>query len=269
MSTKRTNNLIVILLIIAFLGSFMRPVLALADNEEDSNNGDKTFTARARTILLRAVQDIDNWVRGLIYFKEIQEENNVLVFQNRALKSLLIDYHNLKSENELLREALKIHQSQDINFLLANVIGRSPLNFSQTFVIDVGEEDGIKVGQSVVWGGKTLIGEIIDVRKNSSTVRAITDSEFRAAVFVGEGRTEALFTGNGFLPPFLDLVPTKEEIALNEQVYTSGLDNKFIRGLYVGDVSEINKPEGKIFQEIKITPALDWTSIYQVLVIVH
>jgi len=54
------------------------------------------------------------------------------------------------------------------------------------------------------------------------------------------------------LPPFLDLVPTKEEIALNEQVYTSGLDNKFIRGLYIGDVTEINNPKEKFFRKLKL-----------------
>lgn len=263
MKAKITSSFIGIILTILVSGWIIEPIIVSASaGGNDSQGG-------FRGVVLQVVGSIDNWLRGLIYYKEIQEENNTLVFQNRALRSLLIDYSNLKAENDLLRKALNIHKSEGVNFILANVIGRSPLNFSQTFVIDVGEEDGVRLGQAVVWGGKTLVGEIIDVRKNASTVRAITDSEFKAAVFIGEHRIEALLRGNGFLPPLLDLVPREEEVSLNEQVYTSGLDNKFIRGLYIGDVSEVNKPEGKVFQQIKMTPALDWTTLYQVLVITN
>jgi len=259
MRAKQKSKIISIILVLVFI---LEPGIVWAAENQTNFWG-------FRTILSKIINGIDNWLKGLIYFKEIQEENNILIFQNRSLKSLLIDYQQLKAENELLKKALEIKQSQKINFILANIVGRSPLNFSQTFVIDIGENEGAKIGQAVVWGGKTLVGEIIDVRKNSSTVRVLIDSEFKAAVFIGEKRIEALLKGNGFLSPYLDLVPAKEDIEQNEQIYTSGLDNKFIKGLYIGDVMEIEKPEGKIFQEVKIKPALDWTNLYQVLVITN
>ncbi|NLA08087.1 MAG: rod shape-determining protein MreC [Parcubacteria group bacterium] len=222
-----------------------------------------------RNAWMKIMNEADSFLRGLLYFKQIQEENNTLVFQNRALESLLIDYQSLKKENELLREALKIKKSDNFNFVLADIIGRSPLNFSQTFVINVGEQDGIKVGQPVVWGGKSLVGEIIDVRKNTSIVRSISDTEFKAAVLIGEKRIEGLLKGNGFLPLYIDLVPVDVEVNQNSKIYTSGLDNKFPKNLYIGDVSQVDKIEGKIFQDIKIEPALDWTKLYQVFVITN
>ena len=113
------------------------------------------------------------------------------------------------------------------------------------------------------------MGEIIDVRKNTSIVRSISDTEFKAAVLIGEKRIEGLLKGNGFLPLYIDLVPVDVEVNQNSKIYTSGLDNKFPKNLYIGDVSQVDKIEGKIFQDIKIEPVLDWTKLYQVFVITN
>jgi len=242
-------------------------ILAFILSSQSALAAQNSFFAGFRSALLSIIKTIDYWVSGFINYKEIQEENNVLTFQNRALKSLLIEYRDLKEENELLKEALQLKKTKDIDFILANIVGRSPLNFSQTFVIDKGEEDGIKVGQAVIWGGKTLVGEVIEVSKNFSTVRALTDTEFKTAVFVGDNKIEGLFKGNGFLDPYVDLVPLKEQVQEKDQVYTSGLDKKFIRGLYIGEAKSVEKPQDKIFLDIKIQPAIDWTKIYQVLII--
>ncbi|MCX8015980.1 MAG: rod shape-determining protein MreC [Patescibacteria group bacterium] len=258
MNHKQKNNLI-ILIIIYWIFLNLQFVSAATES--------KTFFENWRTFFLNVVKNIDYWINGVIKYKDIQEENNFLIFQNRALKSLLIEYQDLKYENELLKDALQLKKSKNLNFVLANIVGRSPLNFSQTFIIDKGEEDGIKVGQIIVWAGKTLVGEVIDVSKSFSTARAITDSDFKAAVFVGEKKSEGLFKGNGFLEPRIDLIPVKEEINAGDVVYTSGLDNKFIKNLYIGEVEEAVKPAGKVFQEIKVKPAVDWTKLYQVLVI--
>ncbi|MGB9848045.1 MAG: rod shape-determining protein MreC [Minisyncoccia bacterium] len=258
MNHKQKNSLIIIILVLIL---FQFQFVSAATES-------KSFFEGLRLFFLKIIKGVDYWVNGLIKYKDLQEENNLLIFQNRALKSLLIEYQDLKSENELLKEALQLKKSKNFNFVLANVVGRSPLNFSQTFIIDKGEEDGIKVGQIVVWGGKTLVGEIINVSKSFSTVRAITDSDFKAAVFVGENKEEGLFNGNDFLPPRVDLIPLKAQINEGDIVYTSGLDNKFIKNLYVGEVKEIIKSPGKIFQEIKVEPAIDWTKLYQVLVII-
>ncbi len=262
MKRKQKNKII-------FFIIFIATVIVVNQNFVLAAEVDKNNLTSFRTVWMKMMNETDGFLRGLTYFKKLQEENDALIFQNRALKSLLIDYQNLKLENELLKKALNLKQSDNLNFALANIIGRSPLNFSQTFVIDVGENQGVKVGQPVIWGGKTLVGEIIDVRKDTSIVRAITDSEFKAAILIGDQRAEALLKGNGFLPSYLDLVPLDIEINQGNKIYTSGLDNKFPKGIYIGEVSQIDKPEGKVFQEIKITLAIDWTKLFQVLVIIN
>jgi len=220
-----------------------------------------------RSYLLKVSDVIADIFSGILNSKNLKEENEKFIFQNQTLKSILSNYLGMKAENDALRQALKIKERQKFDFILADVISRSPLNFSQSFSINKGSEDGVKVGEPVIWAGQVLAGEVREVHKGTSDIRAINDSEFRAAVFVGEKRVEAIFKGNGLEPPQLDLVPINAELMSGDRIITSGLDKKFPRGFYLGEVKSANKLEGKVFQEIEVAPPFQWNNLEQVLIV--
>jgi rod shape-determining protein MreC len=220
-----------------------------------------------REYILKATDGIANFFSGFFAYQAIKDENDQLVFQNRSLKSLLNSFVELKNENEALREALKISEKQKLSFILADVISRSPLNFSQSFMINKGSADGISVGRAVVWGGQVLVGEVKDLNEDTANIRSINDNEFRTSVFVGEKRIEAIFKGQGLEQAQLDLISVKEEIKAGDRIITSGLDKKISRGFYIGEVKDVKKTEGKVFQEVIVDPAFDWSQLEQVLIV--
>ena len=59
----------------------------------------------------------------------------------------------------------------------ARVLSSDPSNFSHTIDINKGSDDGIKVGMPVV-NGAGLVGRIVQVTPNRSTVQLITDPDF-------------------------------------------------------------------------------------------
>lgn len=217
--------------------------------------------------LLKVTDTLADVFSGLLNSENLKKENEKLLIQNQTLKSILNGYVEIKAENEALREALKIKSRQNLDFILADVISRSPLNFSQSFTINQGTSGEIKVGQAVIWAGQVLVGEVRDVAFDSSEIRAASDGEFRAAVFVGESRTEAVFKGNGLEPAQLDLVPAKVNISVGDRIITSGLDKKFPRGLYLGEVKRVKNLEGKVFQEVEVELPFHWNELEEVLII--
>lgn len=219
--------------------------------------------------LIALSDKISNFFLGLFNYKNLKEENERLIFQNQSLKSLLSSYLELKEENEVLKEALKLKKEKDYQFVLAEVIARSPLNFSQSFLINQGEKGGLKVGQPVIWGSRILVGEIGEVQEKMARVRSLNDSEFRSAVFIGEKKIEGLLKGGGLEPIKIEMVPSALEVNIGDRVVTSGLDAKFPRGLYLGEVKKVRKIEGQAFQEIELEPALNWKELKEVLVIVN
>ncbi len=220
-----------------------------------------------RGYLLKITDALADVFSGILNSENLKKENEKLLIQNQTLKSILSSYVEMKAENETLREALKIKSRQNFNFILADVISRSPLNFSQSFTINQGKNEGIEAGQAVIWAGQVLVGEVREVGDGNGEVRAVSDGEFRAAVFVGDARTEAVFKGNGLEPAQLDLVPAKVNISVGDRIITSGLDKKFPRGLYLGEVKKVASLEGKVFQEVEVDLPFRWNELEEVLII--
>ncbi len=135
----------------------------------------------------------------------------------------VIDYPDLKRENEALRDQLAAQRGAELaaravvydylelaalNGLVVNyprvtarVVGGAPGNFEQTIEIDRGTADGVRVGATVI-SPAGLVGKITKAYTDRSVVRLITDAEYAieckvsavpetAAVVIGGGSSES------------------------------------------------------------------------------
>jgi rod shape-determining protein MreC len=123
----------------------------------------------------------------------------------------VVDYDDVKRENEALRDELERQRGAEIEFragileqlalldlndidsagryksVTARVVGSAPTNFRNTIEIDQGSQQGISEGMPVV-GGAGLVGKVTQVFPDRSIVLLITDPSYymTAAVFTGE-----------------------------------------------------------------------------------
>lgn len=79
------------------------------------------------------------------------------------------DYNALKSENEILREALRLRPSEEA--ISAPVIARPPQVPLDTLLLGAGEDDGLKEGDMVLAGDRVLVGQIVKISRNTATVK--------------------------------------------------------------------------------------------------
>jgi rod shape-determining protein MreC len=61
----------------------------------------------------------------------------------------------------------------------------------------------------------------------------------------------------------------KADVKIGDTVISSGLDGLFPKGLPVGTVSDISRPESGLFQEVKVRPFVNFTKLEEVLVILE
>ena len=59
----------------------------------------------------------------------------------------------------------------------------------------------------------------------------------------------------------------RHTVAKGDLIISSGLDGVFPKGLQIGYVHEVNKPSSGIFQEVFVTPFVDFEKLEEVLVI--
>ena len=65
----------------------------------------------------------------------------------------------------------------------------------------------------------------------------------------------------------LEYVLYRHDLRVGDIVVTSGLDGVFPKGLRIGTISEVTKKNSGIFQDVIVTPFVDFETIEEVLII--
>lgn len=210
--------------------------------------------------------------------KELRTENKKL---QQQIDDLTVENGELAlNQKELTRleELFKLDQNYgDYPKVGARVIASNTSNWFNSFTIDKGKKDGIRVNMNVI-AGSGLVGIVTEVGPNWSTVRSIIDDTSYVSGMMLTSGEKCMVQGNLKLAAsgkmkFEDLPVTENEegeevkIEEGEQVVTSYISNKFLQGILIGYVSEIKTDESGLTRYGYLTPAADFSDLQDVLVI--
>lgn len=149
---------------------------------------------------------------------KLMDENNKLSAEIENLNLKIADYESIKSENQKLREDLKLKPIG--NFITASIVAKPPQIPLDSLFLDKGAADGIKKGDLVLAGERVLIGKIIEISKNKSTV--VLNSFAGATTYGFVGRTNESLEIKGKGGASMEAkVPIDFDIALGDKIMTA------------------------------------------------
>ena len=188
----------------------------------------------------------------------LTEQNNILI-QNQSELSRLQELYNLDEEYSSYPK------------VAARIISKDPGNWYDTFMINRGSNDGIRVDNNVI-AGKGLVGIVTEVGPNWATVRAIIDDSSNvSAMTVGtddtcvvEGELELIDEGK---LRFSQLYDKDDKVTVGERVVTSNISYKYVEGLFIGYVSEIELDTNNLTKTGTIVTPVDFQHLKDVFVI--
>ena len=199
--------------------------------------------------------------------------------ENKELQSMVdeltIDNTRLNQEQyelERLRDLYKLDQNySDYEKIGAHVISNNGSNWFDDFTIDKGSKDGVQVNSNVL-AGSGLAGIVTEVGPNYARVRSVIDDSSNISAMMLSTSDTCVVRGDLKLMDdgkirFEKLANNDNKIEVGEQVVTSHVSNRFLQGLLIGYVSEINVDSNNLTRSGYITPAVDFTKIQEVLVI--
>lgn len=193
----------------------------------------------------------------------LQKQVDDLSQQNRLLqqdKYDLDDFRKLYSLDEKYSDYPKV---------AAHVIS-SDGNWFNSFVIDKGSKDGLKVNMNVL-AGDGLVGIVTEVNKSYARVRSIIDDE--SSVTGSFLKTSDMCFVNGNLKligkGMIDIsgIPADAEVKDGYEVVTSPVSDKYLPGILIGYARDIKTDSSNITQSAHLTPAADFSGLDMVLVI--
>lgn len=160
-------------------------------------------------------------------------------------EKLRVENEKLKAEIALLEQVQRYMPRSSTNSIPAFVYSKYPFNLKNEILVDAGEKQGVKVGQTVVFQG-LFLGKVINVFESSAVIQTIFDSRFALAAKIGDGAVDALLKGGD--EPKLTLVVKNAQIKEGESVYSAA--NGVPYGLPIGHVREYRMKEGDPFGEV-------------------
>lgn len=180
---------------------------------------------------------------------------------------------SLQIENEQFRNFFNFFESVKYNYLIADVVwDDNLLNFSSTnqnIVISKGESDGLYPGLAVVSDSGVLIGKVIETQDKYSKVCLSNNSFCRIAVALNnEEKSSGLAEGNLGLSVKVNFIPQNENVVLGNIVFSSGLEEDIPKGLYLGEVVNVEKKENDIWQDIIVEPFFNSKNLNRVAIII-
>ena len=230
------------------------------------------------TPVQKGINGFGSWLSGLT---DNFEDAQTLRAENANLQArvdtLTEENSQLVQDREELRRLRTLYeldeQYDEYEKIGARVIAKEPGNWFQLFTIDKGSSDGIEPDMNVISGGG-LVGIVTETGPNWSTVRAIIDDNSNVSAMVSTTSDQCIIAGDlrlideGSLN-LIQLTDVDIKVHVGDKVVTSYISEKFLPGILVGYISELNNDANNLTKSGYITPVVDFRHVQEVLVILE
>ena len=267
------NVLIVlsVLILMALAGTHLLKLITGNEMLAIPENG----VAAVVTPLQSGFASVVNWISDYFYtlklrsrleleYNNLRQENEQLTYQAMLAEEL---QHKLSVYENLFDE---VSDNEQLNPLVATVIGRESGNYFSVFTINKGTRDGIQDYMAVTMSG-ALVGYTYNTKTTSASVRTIIDSEASIAGLISTSRDQGTVRGtlgiDGQPMCRMYYLPEENLPRPGDQVVTSGVGMSFPKGIPIGTVRESTRGMESNKQYIVVEPSADFQHIEYVIVL--
>ena len=210
-----------------------------------------------------------------VTISDLKAQNAMLTQQVEDLTTQLNNTQLEQSELEGLRELYNLDQQySDYEKTGARVIARGGSNWFNTFTIDKGSDDGIKVNMNVI-AGSGLAGIVTETGKSYSIVRAVIDDTSNISgmslntgnLCIVSGDIKTMTNENRI--NLTNLEDPDNQITEGEPIVTSNISDKYLPGILIGYVTTLSENANNLTKSGTLTPAVDFKHLQNVLVIMQ
>lgn len=186
--------------------------------------------------------------------------------RNEELTAQVAELSEAQETAERLEKLVGLKSTYSLESTAARIIGSTGDAWTDSVIIDKGSASGFEVGMPVCSSGG-VIGQIIEVSANTSTVRLITDDQSGVSAMIQGSRAQGVLQGQADGTLRLEYVVSDAEVATGDIVITSGIGGMFPKGLPLGTVASIDRAPNAVYYTIVVRAASSAESNEEVLVI--
>jgi len=215
-----------------------------------------------------SIQGVTDIWRDYVDLRALREENKRLQLETTTLKRRLDQLQEQALETQRLERLLAMRQASRAEFLTARVVGKDATNWFKTILLDRGSADGIRRNQPVL-APDGLVGRVVEVTPNSARVQLLTDPVSAVGGLIQRTRVTGIVSGNLGVGARVRYLPLMADVAVGDEVVTSGMGGVFPKGILIGRITSVERKSGALFQEATLQSGVDLSRLEEVLILTN
>ncbi len=197
---------------------------------------------------------------------DLHGKNRALTDELTRVKTEQYRLKEIAAAAERYRMLFDFQQHCPYPTVVAQVIGRDPTNWHRSIVIAKGERDGITAGLGVITP-LGVVGRVLKVNRTFSIVQLILDRDNAITALVQRTRDEGIIQGAENGQAMMKYLPPLSSVETGDVVVTSGLDDRFPKGMVIGIVNQVEKKTATPFKSATLTLHADFSKLEEVVVL--
>lgn len=226
-----------------------------------------------QSVFVNIFADVENFGQRTFDFFETYDENVRLRNQMYSTELAHIENRLLQEELEILRAMLEVDETlNDFERISAVTTGRDLTSWNDFIMLNRGASHGVELGQAVVSAEGYLIGRITEVNQFSSRMHLMKphNNDILAHVqLLGVDGSDSILHGydsdTGEL--IVRQVRRNVDVEIGNRVITTGLSDRFPRGLLAGYVVRIEISTDGLTQNLFLTNNVNYNDLRFVFII--
>lgn len=271
MQKSRLKTVLKIILIIA---------LFVCINYTNGVNREVTIVEKVITNLFtlpqRVIVHVKNYIEddNNLYFSNIEtlkNENDKMKQEIAELKDKMADYEVLETENNLLKQHIKLSDLYpNYSVIVADIIMDSKSNWENTYIINRGSKHGIEPNMVVI-AENGLVGYIESVTDTTSKIVSILDVGNSISGRVTRTRDTIIVKGSSELAEKKQMkiinIPIGVSLVEGDKIETSGIGGIYPKGILVGKVKSFEQKNNPVENEAIVESIVDFDKLETVAII--
>lgn len=237
----------------------------------------ETVVGTVVTPLQSLVTGISNGVSGffdrLTGSADTSAELQALREENTSLRNKMVDYDELKQQNDWYTEILGLHEiHSDYTFASGRVIGRDPSDVYGNFTMSGGKNADICANDPVITTDGYLIGVVDEVGLTYAKVKTVLDPSIKVSVQISRTGDTGYTSGSTVENVRQSLISLKtlersSGAAIGDYVITSGIGGIYPEGLLIGSIRTVNSSSDGLTLNADVQMFADVLNTKRVMVI--
>jgi len=204
--------------------------------------------------------------RTYILLVGVQEENEVLRRRVLQLEQEEVRMAEVEQTDQRLNALLTFRATIEGEVQAARIIGRDPLPWFGTVIINKGDADGVHKNMAVL-SPFGVVGQTIATGAHSARVLLITDHNSGVDAVVQRSRARGIVEGALDGRCVMKYLKRGEDAEVGDRIVTSGLDGIFPKGIIVGTITHVTRGNRGLLQVADVSASVPLDRIEEVLVV--